>query len=162
MFFVLTVLFSIRFAQVYQFHTIAEELPDIYKHEVITDRDKYEQACQFEKTSGYYFPATKTARAIVHTGFFHFDRTVSTGNTKQLTTLLNDPESYIWGEIGTPDFDKRVIFYDEKDEIVGLTLFSSEGQTYSYPHLNRMKWGMLSEDSKNRFIEIITRKKWKS
>jgi len=154
-FFVLLLLVLFRFSQINKYNTIVNELPEIYKHEVITKKDDYEQACKYEIESGYYFPAAKRVKAKIHSGFFRFDRKMSAENTKALTAILNDPNSYIWGEIGTPDIHKRIIFYNEKNQIVGLTEFSYEGQTYSYPHLNRMKWGMLNEKAKNRIIDFL-------
>jgi hypothetical protein len=72
---------------------------------------------------------------------------------KELLLILNDSTNYDWGELGTPYFDKYLIFYNSKDECIGLTEVSYDGQTYSHPSLIRMKWGLNNKI--NEIMEII-------
>lgn len=131
------------------------KIPDIYEHEVIVDKDKYDEVVKYEDEKGYYYPSNEVEKILVYPYHFPIGKRITKDNIKKITNLLNNPKSYIWGELGTPEFHKRIVFYDKDNNLVGITNFSYEGQTRSYPRLNRMKWGMLKPSSKDLLISII-------
>lgn len=140
---------------IYQEYWSGLDIPNIYEHEVILDKRKYADAVKHENDMGYVYPGKNIGTVLVLDYIWPYFKKLSKSNSEKLVTLLNTPESYIWGEIGTPDFNKRIVFYDKNNKIIGITIYSYEGQTYSNPHLNKMKWGMLSDEANKAILKII-------
>lgn len=140
---------------IYQDYWSSIDIPEIYDHEVLLDKRNYADAVKYENERGYVYPGKNIDTVLVLDYIWPYFKKLSKSNSVELVTLLNTPESYIWGEIGTPDFKKRIIFYDKNGNIVGITTYSYEGQTYSKPDLNKMKWGMLSDEANKKILELI-------
>jgi len=73
--------------------------------------------------------------------------------TERVLKILNDSSTYDWGEIGTPYYDKTIIFYGKKDEVIGYTIVSFDAQTRSFPNVALTKWGLLSDKG---FKDLLT------
>lgn len=77
--------------------------------------------------------------------------------TERLLKILNDTTSYAWGEIGTPYYDKTIIFYDNNGDTVGYTVISFDGQVDIFPDRALTKWGLLSNKGyKDLMVAIRT------
>ena len=99
---------------------------------------------------------TGIVKTIVFNGFFKFDDRLGKEDTKRLFKILLDSSNYEWGETGTPEFSKTLIYFDGKDEVKGETIFSYDGQTYTYPSNEaQSKWGHLNDKGLKTVIELI-------
>jgi hypothetical protein len=95
-------------------------------------------------------------KTIVFNGFFRFDDRLGKEDTKRLFSILLDSSNYEWGETGTPEFSKTLIYFDEKDEVKGETIFSYDGQTYTYPsNEGQSKWGHLNDEGLKAVMKLI-------
>lgn len=138
--------------------------PNLNKYTSVIDKnfnyDEYSDPKTFttdvknEIDKGVKFPLENPEYVIVKSDkFWKPSRRLSNKKMKELLLILNDSTNYDWGELGTPYFDKYLIFYNSKDECIGLTEVSYDGQTYSHPSLIRMKWGLNNKI--NEIMEII-------
>lgn len=116
------------------------------KYEKTPTIESYVDDCTLEFKNGIRFPLNEPVYAKIH-----FDnltkpsKTLDRRQTAIILRILNDTASYVWGEIGTPHFDRHFTFHDKTGYCIGYTDFSFEGQTYSTPSLAKMKWGMLTD-----------------
>ena len=120
--------------------------------------DMYKADVRKEEKSHIRFPLRPPAYAVVeYKAPWKLSRTLTFDETEELTALLNDTASYVWGEVGTAEYDVHITFYDSMDKVIGLTNvdYDNVGQTYSYPTVKRMKWGGPTKTALNRLIEII-------
>ncbi len=75
--------------------------------------------------------------------------------TQEIIEILNDSSSYRWGEHGTPDIDRTIIYYGKIDEPVGYTEIDLDGEVENYPYRSSMKWGMLTKSSMEKLMNIL-------
>lgn len=116
----------------------------------------YSSDVKYEKMNGIYFAKGLAKKARIYSGILNLSREINEADTKRLVEILNDSTSYDWGEIGTFELDKSIIFYDKDEKEVGVTQFDvSHRQTYSFPFLRTMKWGFLSYKGRDEIYEII-------
>jgi hypothetical protein len=114
-----------------------------FKYRVASEPKTYEFDSQKEFDREINFPLEKPKYVIVKSHeLWKFDKKLSQGGMDEIIEILNDSTNYKWGEIGTPYFDKYLVFFNSKNECVGLTELSYEGQTYSTPSVHKMKWGL--------------------
>ncbi len=122
------------------------------------DKDKltYKFDVEKEKNNGIKFPQTELNSAKIYGKFFSSDQKLNLSQAKRLTEILNDSSSYKWGEIGTFEHYKTILFYDLDKNIIGITEIDSDlRQTYSTPSAKTMKWGNLSDKGLEKLKEII-------
>ncbi|MEO6520387.1 MAG: hypothetical protein ABIN91_01810 [Mucilaginibacter sp.] len=127
-----------------------EELKkDIYKrfpNIEASEPDSYIRECTKENRKGTTFPMVKASYALLYKNNILTDPVrFSNKQMDNLLVMLNDSASYKWGEIGTPAFDRHVVFYDKTDKCIGLAHVSFDGMVYMDPYLKKMKWGMVKE-----------------
>lgn len=126
-------------------------------YQKISDRESYEKDCSLEMKQNIHFPTDKTEYAVIHfSNIFKFSHNLNFNQTQKILTILNDTSNYEWGEIGTPTFERYITFYNSKNECIGLTMLSSDHQTYSTPHIARMKWGFLSSKGFESINKILS------
>lgn len=90
------------------------------------------------------FDRTKVDNVVVYNHWGLKVKKLSPTEKESLLTVLLDSASYQWGEIGTPEFKKTIVYFDHNGDEVGMTLISDEGQTYTYPSKEyQRKWGLL-------------------
>lgn len=75
----------------------------------------------------------------------HEKHTFNQVETERILEIINDSSSFIWGEIGTPYFDKTIIFYDKNQNEIGYLDVSFDGEIDVFPNLALTKWGLLSD-----------------
>lgn len=132
------------------------EIKKHYKYDKTSTIESYFNDCLMEFKKGIQFPIDKPVSAKLH-----FDKltkppkTLSTKQTETILRILNDTASYVWGEIGTPYFDRHFTFHDKDGKCIGYTDFSFDGQTYSSPSLAKMKWGMLTDKARETLMITI-------
>lgn len=104
----------------------------------------YEKQCAAEFSGNLSFPLGKVDKAIVTKGFFSIDHTIDKTQIPQILNLLNDTSNYVWGEVGRFWLGKRITDIDVSGTF-----------TYSYPYLNRMKWGTLTQAAADDLSTLI-------
>ncbi len=153
-------LFGYRFFTYPNFKKVKTELKEKYSDfSNGTNEDKltYKTDVSKEKTNQIKFPQTDLNSAKIYGRFFSADQKLNLSQTKRLTEILNDSSSYRWGEIGTFEHNKTIVFYDSEKNIIGITELDSDlRQTYSIPSTKTMKWGNLSDKGLEKLKEIIT------
>lgn len=77
--------------------------------------------------------------------FPYATHTFNKWETERILHIINDSSSFVWGEIGTPYFDKTIIFYDKNQNEIGYLDFSFDGEIEIFPNLALTKWGLLSD-----------------
>jgi len=160
--FVLFILAIIRISTYPNFKKLKSELNVEYKYP--TERDwklTYNSDVEFEKQNGINFINGIAKNAEIYSGYFSFSRKVSEKDTRKLIRILNDSTSYVWGEIGTFEPNKSIVFYDKNNKVVGITeLDWAKRQTYSSPMTRTMKWGFLSYYGRDNIYKIIEKYVW--
>lgn len=128
----------------------------LYKSGDVADKNLYPIQCDAEVKSNLNFPLGEVDKAIVCKGFFSFDHIMKNANINSVIEILNDTSSYVWGEVGTFILGKKIVFYDKKNNPVGITEIDVDGGfTYSYPYLKRMKWGSLTMEADKKLQKLI-------
>ena len=121
----------------------------------------YDSDVEFEKENGINFINGKAKNAEIYSGYLSLSKKVDEKDTKRLIEILNDSTSYVWGEIGTFEPNKSIVFYDQNNKIIGITeLDCAKRQTYSSPMTRTMKWGFLSYNGRDSIYEIIEKYVW--
>jgi hypothetical protein len=77
-------------------------------------------------------------------------------DTQNIIRMLNDSSNYRWGEIGTPHYDRCILFYDKADELAGCINISMDGEIIMFPYRAVSKWGLLS-DKGFKELAMVTR-----
>ena len=132
------------------------EIKKRYKYDKTSSIESYVDDCTLEFKNGIRFPLDEPVYAKIH-----FDKltkpskTLDSKQTETILRILNDTASYVWGEIGTPHFDRHFTFHDKAGYCIGYTDFSFDGQTYSTPSLAKMKWGMLTDKARETLMVTI-------
>lgn len=154
---ILLALTIVRIVTYPNFKKLKTELKVDYKYPTEQDwKLTYHSDVEFEKQNGINFINGIAQSAEIYSGYFSLSKKVNKNDTKKLIEILNDSTSYVWGEIGTFEPNKQIVFYDENDKIVGITeLDWAKRQTYSSPMTRTMKWGFLSYEGRNKIYEII-------
>lgn len=137
-----------------------EEIYAVDKKYEASAPEVYKEDCEADAKNSLKFPVREASYAVIcDDGWVWQKQEKIDGQVlDMMLMILNDSSSYRWGELGTPHFDRSVYFYDKKDEIVGFTKLSYEGQTYSYPYTRCMKYGMLNNDAQVAMIRLTNMK----
>jgi len=116
----------------------------------------YKKDVAFDQQNKITFPQAKPARAELYSGYLNLSRELDSEDIKKVIKILNDSSSYEWGEIGTFEPNKRILFYDNNGQIIGITEIDwAKLQTYSAPMNRTMKWGLLSYSGRDKLFRII-------
>ncbi len=75
--------------------------------------------------------------------------------TDRILKTINDSSSFDWGEIGTPYYDKTIVFFDKDKNEIGYIDISLDGQIDVFPNLALTKWGLLSDKGFRKLIIAI-------
>ncbi|MFK5982607.1 MAG: hypothetical protein QM499_06810 [Flavobacteriaceae bacterium] len=152
-------LLGYRFFTYPKFKNIKLELKEKYSdYSIGNDKDKltYQIAVENEKKNGIIYPPVEPYSAKIYGKLLSIDENLNLIQTKLLTEILNDSSSYRWGEIGTFEHYKTIIFYDIDNNVIGITEIDSDlKQTYSTPSNKTMKWGNLSDKGERKLKEIL-------
>lgn len=93
----------------------------LYANGDVATKQYYMKQCEIELANHMSFPLAHAIKAILYKGFFSIDQSLNMEETKRLLDVLNDSSSYAWGGVGTFVSNKKIIFYDEHNQIVGYT-----------------------------------------
>ncbi len=116
----------------------------------------YIEDVEFDKQNRITFPRTEVAKARLYYGYFNFSKELNSLDSKNIVKILNDSISYEWGELGTFEPNKHLIFYDNNENIIGITSIDwAMRQTYSAPMNRTMKWGLLTYKGRDKLFEIL-------
>ncbi|MFY0482869.1 hypothetical protein ACI6PS_09690 [Flavobacterium sp. PLA-1-15] len=122
-------------------------------------KETYTEDVEFDKVNIKLFTVENVAKAKLFTsGILKFEIDINIEDSKKLVQILNDSASYVWNELGTAEFDKKIVFYDNSNKVIGLTQIDFDNQqTYSEPHSRTMKWGNLSGRGQKVLFEILNK-----
>lgn len=130
-----------------------------YKETFVQEVVDYPEAVKRDAGVNLTYPRNKVAYAYVEfDDLLNFRFKLLDSQLETILKVLNDSSSYQWGEIGTPHFDRTIYFYNHENEVIGVTLFSYDHQTYSHPHTALMKWGMLKDEAFLKLLPIVNGK----
>lgn len=128
------------------FEDLKKEINKRFPTIEVTDPETYKNDRENEDHKRLTFPMVKASYAILYKNNVLTPAIkLSDKELRNLLSMMNDSANYKWGEIGTPQFDRHIVFYDRKDECVGLAHVSFDGMIYTEPYLKKMKWGMVRE-----------------
>lgn len=133
-----------------------DDIEESYPYKVVSMPDTYELDCTKEYKQRISFPMVEPAYAVLHfDAFFAFPKRLTPANMQTILSVLNDSSSYEWGEFGTTYYDRFITFHDSTGRYIGITNIDFGGQANSYPHLARMKWGMLTDEAHHTIMLLI-------
>ena len=134
----------------------AADFTYLYQPGDAASKENYSVECQSEQERKMSFPPERVHKAILHKGFFSIDKTLSDSSTKRILEILNDSSSYVWGEVGTFEEKRSIVFYNDEGDPIGLTELEDSGPyTYSHPYLKLMKWGTLNPEASQLFVRLL-------
>ena len=145
----LLIFLSIAGLLLLRFFTLPEAIKTMYSLSGVEGR-------YFMQRDKMLFDSSGVSTTVVHHGFFKFDKTLDKQKSNELLKILLDSSSYEWRETGTPEFSVTFVYLDAADESKGETIFSYDGQTYTYPATEtQIKWGHLKDQPFEKVIRII-------
>ncbi len=122
------------------------------------DPKNYDFLVENEDKNGYSFPRHEPKKVILFSNFNYWksEYILTNEQSEKLLKILNDSNSYRWGELGTPEVHYYLKYYNDKNELIGFTKIDQEGMAYSEPYLTKMKWcGLKNIDEINKLISEI-------
>ena len=154
---ILTITISVfAFVTLNCFDDCKTQIKKRYKYDKTSTIESYVGDCSLEFKKDIQFPIDKPVSAKLHYDkLTKPSKALDTKQTETILRILNDTASYVWGEIGTPHFDRYFTFHDKNGNCIGYTNFSFDGQTYSTPSLAKMKWGMLTDKARETLMVTI-------
>jgi hypothetical protein len=124
---------------------IEEQTKKLYNKSDVAYRNNYEELVNSDKNKNNTFLTEEAIYAKVYENSFPYSiKKLDKDPTKRIIEILNDTSSYEWGEFGTPEYDKVIIYYGKTADPIGYTLVDPSGEVENYPYRSLMKWGMLT------------------
>lgn len=158
---VILFMFSYLYLSYPNFDEIKVGLKNKYKDfskGVDSDKLTYKRDVLFENEIGLTFPQDKVESAKVFGDFYSLPKKLNHQEISFLVKKFNDSSTFRWGETGTFVHYKTIVFYNDKNEIIGITEVDEDlGQTYSIPMIKKMKWGylVLSDENDSKYFRNI-------
>lgn len=118
----------------------------------------YKSLSFYENEKKLTFPRTYPKKVILYSNysFLKSKQELSKDEVETLFKILNDSTKYLWGELGTPEVHYYFKFFDERNNLIGVTKIDQEGMAYSEPYLAKMKWcGIKKIEEINNLIQKI-------
>jgi len=110
------------------------------------ERNTYDSLVNLDIKKTRTFLLKEATRSEIWDNKFPYHKNKFDGNqTERILQILNDSSTFEWGEIGTPYFDKTIVYFDRTSNIIGYTMVSFDGQTHSFPYRTLTKWGLPSD-----------------
>lgn len=122
------------------------------------DPKNYTFLVKNEDKNGYNFPRYEPKKTMLfsNNNYWKSEYILTSEQSKILLKILNDSNSYRWGELGTPEVHYYFKYYNDENEMIGYTKIDQEGMAYSEPYLTKMKWcGLKNIDEINKLISKI-------
>ena len=122
------------------------------------NRNYYSSTIKFENDKKIKFPRTTPKKIILfsNNNWIKNEYELNTEEINTLLKILNDSTKYKWGEIGTPEFNYYFKYFDDKNNLIGITKIDQIGMAYSEPYLTKMKWCQMKNINEvNNLIKKI-------
>ncbi|MCD1118456.1 hypothetical protein [Chryseobacterium turcicum] len=102
----------------------------------------YASSLIYENENSLTFPRNKPQKIILYSNhnWLKNKYELNDDESSKLLKILNDSTKYRWGELGTPEVHYYFKYFDEKNNLIGITKIDQEGMAYSEPYLAKMKW----------------------
>lgn len=92
---------------------------------------------------------------MYNNSFPFFNHSFELNETERIIKVLNDSANFDWGEIGTPYYDKIIVFYDQNKNEIGYVNISFDGEIDVFPNVAHTKWGLLSDKGFKELVKAI-------
>lgn len=118
----------------------------------------YDSVASYENENNLNFPRNKPQRVILYSNYNLLKNKYELNKEEgaKLLKILNDSTKYGWGELGTPEVHYYFKYFDENNNLIGITKIDQEGMAYSEPYLAKMKWCRIKNISEiNNLIKEI-------
>ncbi|BDD08044.1 hypothetical protein FUAX_04760 [Fulvitalea axinellae] len=153
---VFLLVFAVMFLNRHSLIWLKGQIKYQYAESELSYRDTYIKLIQKENRDGNTFLIDKAYSSRVYKGsFLYGGEALSFNKTKKIICLLNDTSAYQWGEFGTFEKTRTIIFYDINESPIGYTLFDEVGEVENYPYRSFMKWGALSDKGLREMKRLI-------
>ena len=108
----------------------------------ISNPKNYDFVSAYENKNNLTFPRNKPKKIILYSNhnWLKNNYELNVVESTKLLKILNDSTKYSWGELGTPEVHYYFKFFDENNNLIGITKIDQEGMAYSEPYLAKMKW----------------------
>ena len=148
--FIWAIYIFIRFPSI---EKIENKLKNKYTENITPDKTNYDSLVKkdFEENRTILLGKAKSSEMYDNKNPI-LTHTFDLNETAKIIKILNDSSSYNWGEIGTPYYDKKIIFYDKNKSEIGYVNISFDGQINVFPNVALTKWGLLSDKG---FKELV-------
>jgi hypothetical protein len=126
---------------------------------IVPNRENYDSLVRVDVEKGNTFLTNSVYSSILYDSEFPYPETqLDFIVTTKIIKILNDSSSYQWGEVGTPEYPRVLIYLNRKEQKLGYTLLEKDGEADSFPYLSFMKWGALTQHSKKEIHKLISNK----
>lgn len=132
---------------------IQNSLKAKYSETLTPDKTNYDSLVKIERKEKRTILLGEAKSAEMHNNLFPFStHKFDLNETERILKIINDSSSFDWGEIGTPYYDKIIVFFDKNENEIGYVDVSLDGQINVFPNLALTKWGLLSDKG---FKELV-------
>ncbi|MES2575394.1 MAG: hypothetical protein V4572_10665 [Bacteroidota bacterium] len=134
-----------------------EKIQNKFKHKysinITPDKNNYDSLIKIDIEEKRTILLGEAKSAEMHNNSFPFStHKFELNETERILKIINDSTNFDWGEIGTPYYDKFIIFFDKNKNKIGYVNISLDGQIDVFPNLTHTKWGLLSDKG---FRELV-------
>ncbi len=136
---------------------VVNNLKGKYSESVTPDKNNYDSLVKIEIKEKQAILLREAKSAEMHNNSFPiFTHKFELNETERILKIISDSTNFKWGEIGTPYYDKTIVFFDKNENEIGYVDISLDGQINMFPNLAITKWGLLT-DKGFRELVIATR-----
>lgn len=135
---------------------IQDKLQNKYSVNITPDKSNYDSLVKNDtKNNRTFLKGNAKSSKIFNNSFPFLTHKFEKNQTERIIKILNDSTNYDWGEIGTPYFDKIIVFYDEDENEIGYVDISLDGEIDIFPNIALVKWGLLSDKGYKELVTAI-------
>ncbi|AFR34853.1 hypothetical protein [Riemerella anatipestifer] len=111
----------------------------------IANPKTYSSLVEIENSKKITFPRWKPKKIVLYSNhnLLKNKYELKPEESFRLLKILNDSTKYEWGELGTLEVHYYFKYFDENNNLIGITKIDEEGMAYSEPYLIKMKWCRL-------------------
>ncbi len=135
---------------------IENNLKNKYYANIIPDKTNYDSLVKIEIKDKKTILLNEARSSEMHNNSFPFStHKFEFNETERILKIINDSASFDWGEIGTPYYDKIIVFFDKNKNEIGYVNISLDGEIDVFPNLAHTKWGLLSDKGFRKLVIAI-------
>ena len=132
---------------------IVTNLKSKYSKSITPDKSNYDSLVNIEIKENQSILLREVKSAEMYNNTFPiFTHKFEFHETESIINILNDSTNFSWGEIGTPYYDKTIVFLDNSKNEIGYVEISFDGQINMFPNLAVTKCGLLNDKG---FKELV-------